>query len=127
MRATSGLLLVAQLLALGHLAIVRHTICSEHGEAIHSGSPGEARGLRPAHEGAAADPALGQGGPPAEHSHDHCLALANTRERFALLPALDLITGPLVAAARLPSLSAVSAAPAVAVLFFAPKNSPPRA
>jgi hypothetical protein len=125
MRATTTLLLAAQLLTLGHLLIVRHTICPEHGEAIHSGSPSETPALRPTHEGATGDPALGSGAPLAEHAHDHCLARANPRERFALLPALDLRPGPLLVAATLPSLSAVAVAPAVAVLFLAPKNSPP--
>jgi len=86
LRATSTLLLAAQLLTLGHLLIVRHTICPEHGEAIHSGSPSETQALRPSHEGATNAPALDGGAAPAEHAHDHCLAQANTRERFALVP-----------------------------------------
>jgi hypothetical protein len=127
MCATSTLLLAAQLLTLGHLLIVRHTICPEHGEAIHSGSPSEARALHRTHEGGVADPALGGGAPPAEHAHDHCLAQANTRERFALLPVPELIPAPLLVAATFPSLAGVSMAPAVAVLLLAPKNSPPSA
>jgi hypothetical protein len=127
MRAISTLLLAAQLATLGHLLIVRHTICPEHGEAIHSNSPSEAQAMPPTHEGTAADPALGGGAPPAEHAHDHCLARANTRERFAVLPAPDSTPGPLLAATALPSLSAVAVAPAVAVLRLAPKNSPPSA
>jgi hypothetical protein len=125
MRATSTLLLAAQFLTLGHLLIVRHTICPEHGEAIHSNALNQAPAMRPTHEGAAANPALGGGAPPAEHAHDHCLARANTRERFALLPAPDSAPGPLLAATTLPLLAAVGAAPAVAVLRLAPKNSPP--
>jgi len=125
MRATSTLLLAAQLLTLGHLAIVQHTICAEHGEVIHSGSPHEARALPAPDEGAASGPALGGEAPPVEHAHDHCLARANARERFALLPALDLMPGSLVATATPPALSAVSVAPAIAVLLLAPKNSPP--
>ena len=125
MRSTSTLLLAAQLATLGHLLIVRHTLCREHGEAIHSGSPRQAQAMRPTHEGALADPALRGGGQPAVHSHDHCLAQANTRERFALLPAPDSMPGPLLVAATPPSLSAVGTAPAVAVFLLAPKNSPP--
>ena len=125
LRATSTLLLAAQLATLGHLSIVRHTICREHGEAIHSGSPSQAQAMRSTQAGALADPALRGGGQPAAHSHDHCLAQAKTRERFALLPAPDAKPDPLLLAAILPSLSAVGAAPAVAVLRLAPKNSPP--
>jgi hypothetical protein len=125
MRATSTLLLAAQLLALGHLLVVRHTICPEHGEAIHSESPSDAQTLGSSHEGAAADSTLGAGAPTAEHAHGHCLALANTRERFVPLPAPDVMPGPLLVAATLPSLAIVDAAPAVAVLLLAPKNSPP--
>jgi hypothetical protein len=127
LRATSTLLLAAQLLTLGHLLIVRHTICPEHGEAIHSGSPSETQALGPSHEGSTNAPALDGGAAPAEHEHDHCLAQANTRERFALLPAADSMPGPLLLAPPLPSLAAVAATPAVAVLRLAPKNSPPSA
>ena len=125
MRATSTLLLAAQLVALGHLLVVRHTICPEHGEAIHSESPGDAQTLGSSQEGAAADPTLGAGAPTAEHAHDHCLALANPRERFVPLPAPDVMPGPVLVAATLPSLAIVGVTPAVPVLLLAPKNSPP--
>jgi len=127
MRATSTLLLAAQLLTLGHLLVVRHTICPEHGEAIHSASSSQVQAMRPGHQSAAADPALDSGATPAEHAHDHCLARANTRERFALLPVPELVPGPLLAAATPPSPSVVGAAPALALLRVAPKNSPPSA
>jgi len=68
MRATSTLLLAAQLLALSHLLVVRHTVCPEHGEAIHSESPRDAQTLGSNHEGAAADSTLGAGAPTAEHA-----------------------------------------------------------
>ena len=64
LRATSTLLLSAQLLALGHLLIVRHTICPEHGEAIHSGSASKAHALVPTHEHATDDQALAMGALP---------------------------------------------------------------
>jgi hypothetical protein len=127
MRATSTLLLAAQLATLGHLLIVRHTICPEHGEAIHAASPSEAQALRASPAGLASGPALDRGATPAEHADDHCLARANTRERFALLPTPDVTPGSLLETATLPSLSTVAVAPAVAVLFLAPKNSPPSA
>jgi hypothetical protein len=115
--------LAAQLLALGHLLIVRHTICPEHGEATHSGSPDEAQALRPTH--VPGHTTLDRVAEAAQHSHDHCLARANTRERFAWLPAVDSRPVPLLVTATLPSLTAVDRAPAVAVLLLAPKNSPP--
>ena len=127
MRATSTLLLAAQLVALGHLLVVRHTICPEHGEAIHSESPSDAQTLGSSHEGAAADRTFGAGATTAEHTHDHCLAMANTRERFVPLPTPDVMPGPLLVAATLPSLATASVAPAVALLLLAPKNSPPSA
>ncbi len=125
LRATSTLLLAAQLLTLGHLLIVRHTICPEHGEAIHSSARSETQALPPTHQDATSDPSAGSGAPPAEHAHDHCLAQANARERFALLPAADLTIGPLLLAPLRPSLAAVALTPAVSVLLLAPKNSPP--
>ena len=127
MRATSTLLLVAHFMALGHLLIGRHTICPEHGEAIHSESPSDAQAPGSSHEGASADRTLGAGAPPAAHAHDHCLACTNTRERFALLPALDSMRGVLFVVTTRPSPATVDAAPAVAVLLLAPKNSPPSA
>jgi len=125
MRATSTLLLAAQLITLGHLLIVRHTICPEHGEAIHSESLSHAQATSPSDESAAAGAALGSGAPPTEHAHDHCLARANPRERFALLRAPHVLADPPPPTAILLSLSAVSMAPAVAALLIAPKNSPP--
>jgi hypothetical protein len=128
LRATSTLLLAAQLLALGHLLIVHHTVCAEHGEAIHAGLPSQAQALPARPQRAAGDVGLtADGRPPAEDAHDHCLTRANTRERFALLPFLDVTPGPLLLAARLPSPAAVTVVPALAVLRLAPKNSPPSA
>jgi hypothetical protein len=127
MHATSALLLAAQLFTLGHLLIERHTICHEHGEAVHSESPSETPALRLIHEGATGGPALGSGAPAAEHAHEHCLVQANTRERFAWLPTADLMPGALFLATPLPSLATVALPPAVAVLLLAPKNSPPGA
>ncbi len=127
LRAISTLLLLAQFATLGHLLIVRHTICPEHGEALHAGAYGQAQGLPATHAGATNDPALDKGTAPAEHAHDHCLARANTRERFALLPFLDVAPGPLLLAAPLPSRTSAAVTPALAVLRLAPKNSPPSA
>jgi hypothetical protein len=126
MRATSTLLLAAQLLALGHLLIVRHTICPEHGEAIHSESPqrNSDTGFDPPGRGSRSH-GLAVGAPTAEHAHDHCLALANTRERFALLPAPDLMPGPLLVAQPCRRWQLSPLTPAVSVLLLAPKNSPP--
>jgi hypothetical protein len=128
LRATSTLLLAAQLLALGHLLMVRHTICPEHGETIHTGLSSQAQALPAPPRPATSDAGLtADGRPPAEDAHDHCLTRANTRERFALLPFLDVAPGPLLLAAPLPSRTSAAVAPALAVLRLAPKNSPPSA
>jgi len=128
MRAISTLLLAAQLATLGHLLIVRHTICPEHGETIHSGLPSQAQALPAPPQRATSDAGLtAHGRPPAEDAHDHCLTGANTRERFAWLPTADLLPGALPSAKPLPSLATVALPPAVAVLLLAPKNSPPGA
>jgi hypothetical protein len=126
-RATSTLLLAAQLLTLGHLLAVRHAICPEHGEAIHSESSHEAQAMPATHEDATAHPTLGRGAPLAEHDHDHCLARANTRQRFALWLVPDVMSGSPLVAATLSARLAVRIAPPVAVLLLAPKNSPPAA
>ena len=127
MRATSVILLAVHLLTLGHLLFVRHAICPEHGEAIHSDPPSEDRATPPSHEGAGAGAALASGAPTAEHAHDHCLARASTRERFALLPTQDVMPVPPLLAVPLLSPVGVGTEPAVAVLLLAPKNSPPAA
>jgi hypothetical protein len=126
LRATSTLLLAAQLLALGHLLVVHHTICPEHGETMHTGLPSQALPARP--QRAAGDAGLtADGRSPAQDAHDHCLTVANKRERFALQPFLDVASGPMLLAAPLPAPAAVAVVPALAVLRFAPKNSPPSA
>jgi hypothetical protein len=125
MRATSYLLLAAQFLVLGHLLVVRHSFCSEHGEAVHSGPPGPATRL--GCDGAATNPMVAGEAPSAAQGHEHCLAMATTRERFAVWPVTELATEPVCLVANFPLWSKVDQAATVAVLRLAPKNSPPLA
>jgi hypothetical protein len=127
MRATCYLLLTAQFLILGHLLVVRHSFCSEHGEAVHPGPPGLALATHLGCDGAATNPMVAGEAPSAEQGHEHCLAMATTRERFAVWPATDLATEPVYLVASFPLWSKVDQAVAVAVLRLAPKNSPPLA
>jgi hypothetical protein len=125
MGAASLLLLAAQILSLGHLLIVRHATCPEHGDVMHAGQWHEARLARfDAVEGRAS---LGGSVPRAESGHDHCLICTLTHERFALLPPAGASATPIESAIGLPSRLDTSPFAPVAVIAFSPKNSPPSA
>jgi hypothetical protein len=126
MGATSYLLLAAQILSLGHLLLVRHRTCSEHGDVIHSGQPHEELPAPPIAEGdlASGQPIVGAASR-AAGDHHHCLICTVTRERFALLPSASTGAESIeLTVALVPSSDASPFAP-VAVIVLSPKNSPP--
>jgi hypothetical protein len=125
LRLVGGLLLAVQVLSLGHLLLVHHVTCPEHGEVVHtSHSAGALPGRMD----------LGMAGPlqhsivatePSEDAdHDHCLACVETNRR-------TLLSGPPQVFAH--QAFAVSVAGASRTAFFAPidlillspKSSPP--
>jgi hypothetical protein len=109
--------LTAQLGSFAHLSAVQHVTCAEHGELI------EVRGEHPLlTRDERVVTAAGEA-----HGHDHCLLAPLRRDRAAL-------DTPIIAAGAHPGAfdtlgrdgDATPARP-IALLFVAPKNSPPRA
>lgn len=125
MHATSLLLLAAQLLSFGHLLVVRHVTCAEHGDIVDSGHPHEALHRQPVAAKEAFHLGAVQGTAPAEAAHDHCFVCSNTKERFALLSP-DRQAGSRVEVS-LPILSSFDLGPFVPIdlIALSPKNSPP--
>jgi hypothetical protein len=120
------LALLAQGTQLGHMLLVEHAICAEHGELVHGeahpstgswafeAAPGQSMALRP---GFAADEA---------HAHEHCGTVSERRD--AVAPAAQAVL-------RLTRLEPLVAPPPKlsphprprARLRLAPKTSPPAA
>jgi hypothetical protein len=125
MGAASLLLLAAQILSLGHLLVVRHATCPEHGDVMHAEQRPEARVARfDADEGRASQ--VGSVSK-AETGHDHCLICTLTHERFALLPPAGTSAIRIEIAIRIASGLDIRPFAPVAVIAFSPKNSPPSA
>jgi hypothetical protein len=133
-RVTSWLALVlvcasvaGQLASFAHLALVRHSVCAEHGELIHSDDAGQ--------DHAAAGAAVASGvpgraafsiahGADAAHTHEHCLLVTGRREHAVHRAAVTFED-----CAGVQQVLAVvvqpAAAVAPAVFAYAPKCSPP--
>jgi hypothetical protein len=127
MRATSYLLLAAQLLSLVHVFVVRHIMCPEDGDVIHTAVPHETLSARPFNEASSPRSPSADAAPQVEHGHDHCLTCTSTSKRFALVqPAQTSATAVALATPLAPSSVPGLVAP-VAVIVLAPKNSPPAA
>jgi hypothetical protein len=123
-RITSYFLLAAQMLSIGHLVLVRHSTCAEHGDVIH-GPAGEPHEGRFAESLSSSDGTVAGTVPQAEGGHDHCLICTTTRERFALTPPVRTSVDQVGPSVSLVSPSHTGAMAPVAVLVFSPKNSPP--
>lgn len=126
MHATSLLLLAAQLLSLGHLLIVAHVTCPEHGDVIHTQRPHQAlhRQAAASEGGSNLDATRGTA-PQGDVEHDHCAVCSTTNERFALFSP-DRQAG-LGLEAALPVQSSLELAPfaPIDLIALSPKNSPP--
>ncbi len=124
MRAASFLLLAAQILTLGHLLVVRHVTCPEHGDIIHAGQPA-LHGQHSVDEDASGRRSIEGTVPRAESVHDHCFVCTSTHERFALLPPTRQATSSFEVALPIPPPSESSPFAPVDLIVLSPKNSPP--
>lgn len=116
-----------QLGSAAHFVLVRHTVCSEHGELVHAGEAhaGSHAGLPSAGD----DPTLDEAAAVDEgHEHDHCVT---SDARQASLSFSRCVLWP-EAARALPAdadpparCDAAERLPSARILLFAPKNSPP--
>jgi hypothetical protein len=117
------LLALAQVLAFAHVALVAHRICPEHGEALHASHPGETVAY-PATNGVFAS-ILPSPGAAVGHDHEHCLCIAQGRERF-VVQARAGDGGERLAVAHPWQVSPrPSLAPTLTLFLLAPKGSPP--
>ena len=116
-------LVFLQVAGLAHFLLVAHEVCPEHGELIHA-RRGEA-GSHDSMLGATGNDVLdGSEAAASAGGHEHCSVSLHQRSRALEVPRLGPAE-PQVCAA-LPSVpSAVDVPAAVAVLFLAPKSSPP--
>ena len=118
-------LLAVQVLSLGHLLVVHHVTCPEHGEVIHTShgaatppggaNPGAARAVE--HSIVASEPSKAT-------DHDHCLACVEANRRA-------LLSGPDQTFAHQPFVISVVHATETAftapidLILLSPKGSPP--
>lgn len=114
----TGLVLLAQLAAVGHALTTNHAVCAEHGELVHDGG-------RPAVNSSVSLDLLGAL-PDSEHDHGCALLTGTCHSWTAPPPAVEL---PVPEPPPAPELvaPAFAAAPLRSRLAFAPKTSPPEA
>jgi hypothetical protein len=116
--AAAWVVVLAQLTAALHFALISHQVCADHGELVH-GSLGVRHLQSHGHESA-----VTTGGP--ETEHDHCPLLSRRLERTAVLEVpgvrlpdvpCTLVCGVVNASGRVPTRGEL--------LLSAPKQSPP--
>lgn len=118
---TSLLILMLQGSSGGHMLLVEHTRCAEHGELVH-GDPHQ-HGAGPQQQ--AESPALhGMPDPSTEEGHDHCSVSSDRRDALVLIAAPD--AGIQASKAHEPLALHSAIIPPITPRFrIAPKNSPP--
>lgn len=113
-------LLVVQLAAVGHQLLIRHSMC-EHGAVVHADH--EQHDAAPSVVHTSSEPAV-EPGARAEGSHEHCDP-AGVRSSAVKIGA-PLVPPTLLDGYLLPwSVRPQHARAPLAILSFAPKNSPP--
>jgi len=101
-----------------HQVLVRHAVCSLHGELIHDdGAAPERR--------AGADTAFEVAGASARHGHDHCQVLSLRPQGIGVAPAAAAASVPAGPGASDNPATAVRLPHPVPLLLLAPKSSPP--
>jgi len=106
----------------GHMLLVEHTRCAEHGELVHRGDSHERVDSEHAHADVAAlegTPSQGSG-----EAHDHCALSVDRRGAVAAIVSPELLTKALEVAQGFAPTDAQVLTRA-ARFRIAPKNSPP--
>lgn len=127
LQLVSQILLVVQLLSLGHLLSSQHVTCLEHGDIVHvDHSEATSPNLADADDEALLRHSLSPAAPAAGAEHEHCRVCADTSRRC-------LLTGPTPTFAHHVTVTqmghagvAVGFAP-IEIILLSPKNSPPSA
>ncbi|HMR79733.1 MAG TPA: hypothetical protein PKD61_31715 [Polyangiaceae bacterium] len=118
------LLALGQLSGLGHLVLVQHTVCAEHGDMHHEGS---ASHLPKTALESCPGIAVTTGDSPRVDDHDHCDGWIRVDEH-ALLPVVSVSAGDVVHAEQVvASIARAAALPPIGLLALAPKLAPPSA
>jgi hypothetical protein len=126
MRLASVFVLAVQVLSFGHLLLVHHVTCPEHGEVIHTSHsaaalPGRANWDTAGavqHSIAATEPSEGD-------DHDHCLACVESNRRTVLSePAQALAHHTFVISVAGATTRTAFFAP-IDLILLSPKSSPP--
>jgi hypothetical protein len=127
LRLTSLILLALQVLSFGHLLLVRHVTCLQHGDIVHVT---RAAGMSPTPATkervgwlqvrvAASETTL-------DADHDHCLACVDTDRRSLAIAAGQSLGDSVVAVGAVCGIRTTFFAP-VDLILLSPKNSPPSA
>jgi hypothetical protein len=119
----AALLVVGQLTALFHFALVQHDVCSDHGELMHAGDAPAAAAAAIAREPLAVPGDADHG-----LAHEHCNSLARPSESAAVADAAAgfAIVAPPEGRQAVNSYAA-RARSRLTALVVAPKQSPPLA
>jgi hypothetical protein len=121
---TTILVVLSQLTAAGHMTLVRHTLCLEHGDLIHTSELSHVAlpsAPPPSHSAAEQSP------PPDTVGHDHCQGASRLKEQLALpSSSVRLACGAADGDVLLALSRPVPLLP-TSRLDVAPKQSPPRA
>ncbi len=119
--ALASALALLQLLGLAHFLLVPHEVCADHGELVN-GHADVSAVHHAVTRGAVLDHA--EAGDRYAAGHDHCSVFVHQRSRALVGPTTAAPTPVAPAPSLLAPVEHEVPAP-VAVLFFAPKSSPP--
>ncbi len=120
--ALSCLCLVAQLASSAHLYMVRHTLCPEDGELVHTSGavPTRAAAFEPGETSLLSTSSAGTG-----HEHEHCFLASHRTQSVARNSRFAVALPPPAVAEPCHALSPSGRVSSVALLLLAPKTSPP--
>ena len=124
LRQVSGFLLAVQILSFGHLLLVRHVTCPEHGDFIHVQR--SSFGPATADAGSVLQRSILATEPCVDAEHDHCLACVETNRRALLSGPPQVLEHHAFAVSALRGSRAAFFAP-IDLIRLSPKSSPPLA
>jgi hypothetical protein len=116
--------LAGQVSSFAHLVLVRHVTCAEHGELVELGREHATASAAPTRQASATVAAAAA---ESGHGHEHCLIAPMRRDRLAASAPAALDSAHIDAYGTIGVLVADAVPPPIAVIFLAPKNSPPLA
>ena len=118
-------LALAQVLAFVHEGVVPHVVCAEHGESMHAGQPSHATAFHQPAVASASCLRVESSADAAGHDHEHCVCMAQRRERFALPAVAALAFGFETSRVPRPAAREDRFVAGIDTIRVAPKGSPP--